>query len=83
MTHRISSTAADAPLRRLRHRTGAFASGPNPFDIAIYLDLEADFIEFLRHADRAVIVNFPVIMDDGSVRVFDGFRVQHDVTLGP
>nr|WP_290665838.1 Glu/Leu/Phe/Val dehydrogenase [Ardenticatena sp.] len=91
MTHRISSTAADAPLRRLRHRTGAFASGPNPFDVAIeqfesalpYLDLEADFIEFLRHADRAVIVNFPVVMDDGRVQVFDGFRVQHDVTLGP
>ncbi|PIR82185.1 glutamate dehydrogenase [Candidatus Kaiserbacteria bacterium CG10_big_fil_rev_8_21_14_0_10_59_10] len=37
----------------------------------------------LMHADRAVQVSVPVLRDDGSVSVFDGYRVQHDNTLGP
>ena len=32
---------------------------------------------------RTLIVNFPVKMDDGQVRVFTGYRVQHNVSRGP
>ncbi len=32
---------------------------------------------------RALTVNFPVRMDDGSVREFTGYRVQHTLTMGP
>lgn len=32
---------------------------------------------------RALVVNFPVRMDDGEVRMFTGYRVQHTLTLGP
>lgn len=32
---------------------------------------------------RSLIVSVPVLMDDGSIHVFTGYRVQHDVNLGP
>ncbi len=40
-------------------------------------------IEVLRYPKRVVSVTFPTEMDDGSVRIFEGFRVVHNRTLGP
>jgi glutamate dehydrogenase/leucine dehydrogenase len=40
-------------------------------------------LEVLEHARRALVVNFPVAMDDGSVRVVEGYRVQYNNALGP
>ncbi|HEY9723691.1 MAG TPA: Glu/Leu/Phe/Val dehydrogenase [Oscillatoriaceae cyanobacterium] len=37
----------------------------------------------LAHPDRIVTVHSPVRMDDGSIRVFSGYRVQHNNALGP
>jgi len=37
----------------------------------------------LGRPDRALIVSVPTRMDDGSVRVFTGYRVQHNDALGP
>jgi glutamate dehydrogenase (NAD(P)+) len=39
--------------------------------------------EVLRYPKREVTVHFPVQMDDGSTRVFTGYRVWHNVTRGP
>jgi glutamate dehydrogenase (NAD(P)+) len=39
--------------------------------------------ERLRHPERAVMLSVPVAMDDGSLRVFPGYRVQHSTVLGP
>jgi glutamate dehydrogenase (NAD(P)+) len=39
--------------------------------------------EVLRHPKREVTVHFPVQMDDGSTRVFTGYRVWHNVVRGP
>ncbi|HEX8968957.1 MAG TPA: Glu/Leu/Phe/Val dehydrogenase [Chloroflexota bacterium] len=39
--------------------------------------------EVLRNAKREVTVHFPVQMDDGSTRVYTGYRVWHNVTRGP
>ena len=54
------------------------------------LDLAADRIGLdpnlrtrLRRPARALIVSVPTRMDDGSVHVFTGYRVQHNDTLGP
>ena len=54
------------------------------------LDLAADRIGLdpnlrtrLRRPARALIVSVPTRMDDGSVRVFTGYRVQHSDALGP
>jgi glutamate dehydrogenase (NAD(P)+) len=54
------------------------------FDIAAdRLHLEDDFRQILRTCKRELTVNFPVRMDDGSIRVFQGYRVQHSLARGP
>ena len=47
------------------------------------LDLEPGIWEILTHPKRQIIVSCPVQMDDGSVRVFTGYRVQYSLMLGP
>jgi glutamate dehydrogenase (NAD(P)+) len=47
------------------------------------LGLDPNLAERLRHAKRSLIVTVPVRMDDGHVASFTGYRVQHNVTLGP
>lgn len=37
----------------------------------------------LRHPKRALIVDIPLEMDDGTVRHFEGYRVQHNLSRGP
>lgn len=37
----------------------------------------------LKYPERELKVSMPVVMDDGSVRVFEGFRVQHSTVRGP
>jgi len=46
-------------------------------------DVNPGILEKIKHARREVIVNFPVKMDNGTVRVFTGYRVQHNDTRGP
>jgi len=48
-----------------------------------YLRCDPDIIEKLRYAERALMVSVPVRMDDGRVKVFKGFRVQHNTVRGP
>ena len=43
---------------------------------------EDDYI-LLRYPERELKVSVPVRMDDGSVRVFEGYRVQHSTSRGP
>ena len=40
-------------------------------------------LDFLRHPKRALIVDIPVEMDDGTIEHFEGFRVQHSLARGP
>jgi glutamate dehydrogenase (NAD(P)+) len=47
------------------------------------LDLDDGMRRVLRVPQRELTVNFPVTMDDGSVEVFTGHRVQHNVSRGP
>jgi glutamate dehydrogenase (NAD(P)+) len=54
------------------------------FDIAAErLDLDPGLRAVLRECERELIVSVPVRMDDGSVRVFEGYRVQHNLGRGP
>ena len=53
-------------------------------DIAAhYLQLDPGIHEVLKFPKRELSVNFPVQMDDGSLRVFSGYRVQHNTSCGP
>ncbi len=63
----------------------------NPFEIvqkqcelcADILDLEPDVYELLRNPMLELHVSIPVRMDNGSVKVFKGFRVQYNDAMGP
>lgn len=41
------------------------------------------FIQVLKVHDNEIIVNFPVKMDDGTTKIFKGYRIQHNNLLGP
>ena len=47
------------------------------------IGLEPDVRTRLLEPRRALVVNFPVRMDDGEVRSFTGYRVQHTLAIGP
>ena len=52
-------------------------------DAAQLMKLDPNILERLKKPKRAIIVSIPTRMDDGTVKVFDGYRVQHSSTLGP
>ncbi len=47
------------------------------------LGLPADVYEILKNPQRMLTVSIPVRMDDGTTRVFTGFRAQHNTAIGP
>ncbi|CAH0138337.1 MULTISPECIES: Glu/Leu/Phe/Val family dehydrogenase [Erwinia] len=51
--------------------------------VAPYLGDLSRWVDTLRHPKRALIVDIPLQMDDGSIRHFEGFRVQHNLSRGP
>ncbi len=63
----------------------------NSFDIAQQqlaivaekINLNRDIHEMLKYPKRELTVHFPVSMDDGTVKMFTGYRVHHNVTRGP
>jgi len=63
----------------------------NPWEMALQqfdavagkMKLDPDLHAILRKPKRALIVSIPTRMDDGSIKVFDGYRVQHSHARGP
>ena len=51
--------------------------------IADHLEIPLDERERLLYPKRAIAVSCPIHRDDGSLAVFQGYRVQHHLTLGP
>jgi glutamate dehydrogenase (NAD(P)+) len=61
-----------------------FEISQRQFDIAAEkLGLEDGMREVLRHPKRQLLVSVPTLMDDGSIKVFTGYRVQHNLARGP
>jgi glutamate dehydrogenase (NAD(P)+) len=52
-------------------------------EAAEILGLDESTYNALKSPEKAVIVSLPVTMDDGTVKVFEGFRVVHSSKLGP
>jgi glutamate dehydrogenase (NAD(P)+) len=75
------STVA-APVSHLRE---------NPFEIAqqqLYrvadtFKIDPNLISVLKECKKAVVVSVPVVMDDGAVHAFEGYRVTHNIARGP
>ena len=63
----------------------------DPWEVAIEqfdtaadkLHLDANMRAILRECQRELIVHFPVRMEDGAVKVFTGYRIQHNTSRGP
>jgi glutamate dehydrogenase/leucine dehydrogenase len=47
------------------------------------INIDRAIIESLKHPKKSVIVNLPITMDDGSLRIFEGYRVIHSDSMGP
>jgi glutamate dehydrogenase (NAD(P)+) len=52
-------------------------------EVAGFLDLPEEQTVILKNPRRCLIVSLPVRMDDGSIQVFEGYRVQHSLDRGP
>src|SRR5438874_9013339 len=51
--------------------------------VAEWMKVDGNVLEPLRHPKRALAVVVPARMDNGSVSTFQGYRVHHDLALGP
>src|ERR1700736_3569666 len=68
-----------------------FLDEENPFEAmmsrfdraAQLLDLEPGLYKVLRHPEKQIIVSMPVMMDNGEVEVFTGYRVLYNTSRGP
>ncbi len=70
--------------RNLTIPISVFQNVMQQFDAAAKkLKLDPVILEFIKMPRRATIVNLPVKMDDGSFRMFTGYRVQHSIARGP
>ena len=71
--------------------TTQVAEDLNPFRIASkqfdnaaeILNLDSGMCSVLRNPKRQLIVSIPTRMDDGQIKVFEGYRVQHNIARGP
>ena len=63
----------------------------NPFKIAQKqidivskeMGLDPNITRYLKRIERALIVSIPIMMDDGSLQIFEGYRVHHSTVRGP
>ena len=63
----------------------------NPFEVAKKqidivakeLGLDPNIREYLKRVERALIVSIPIMMDDGTLKIFEGYRVHHSTVRGP
>ena len=63
----------------------------NPFEmakqqidiVAKEMRLDENITKYLKRVERSLIVSIPVIMDNGELEVFEGYRVQHSTVRGP
>jgi glutamate dehydrogenase (NAD(P)+) len=68
-----------------------FLNEDNPFEdmmsrfdrAAELLDLEPGLYKILRHAEKEITLSIPVLMDNGEIEVFTGYRVMHNTSRGP
>ncbi len=77
-----STKAMDRTLCEFHNET--FLNAQRQLDsVAELMNLDAGIHERLRYPRKALIVSVPIRLDNGHTKVFAGYRVQHDQTLGP
>lgn len=72
------------PSTPLLDEESPFATMMASFDeAAAELGIERDVYALLRKPDREISISVPVRLDNGTMAVFDGYRIQHNAGLGP
>ncbi len=62
----------------------AYSTAQHQFDLAAdVLDLPDEIRTQLREVKRELVVHFPVHLDNHSIELFTGYRVQHNISRGP
>jgi len=80
----MSKASSVATPPSLQDEFNPFLSMAKGFDTAAdHLGLDEGVREVLRRPARELTVAIPVVMDDGKLQVFTGYRVQHNFTRGP
>ena len=89
MSNNQSTSAED--LRRVGGMSYLNPSAPEPWASFVeqiervkpHLGPLSTWIETMKHPKRILIVDVPIIRDDGSVAHYEGYRVQHSLSRGP
>ncbi|UCD00939.1 MAG: Glu/Leu/Phe/Val dehydrogenase [Promethearchaeota archaeon] len=63
----------------------------NPFEVAKKqidivaeeMELDPNVTKYLKRVERSLIVSIPIVMDDGTLEIFEGYRVHHSTVRGP
>ncbi len=80
----MSKAPAAPPTKAPVDEFNPFESMAQLFNTAAdHLGLDRGLREVLRRPDREMTVAIPVVMDDGRIEVFTGYRVQHNYSRGP
>ena len=76
--------ATITPVMTLEQEKNPWQAAAARFDFAAKkLNLDPGIFKILSYPTREIIVHIPVQMDDGSIEVFTGYRVQHSISRGP
>jgi glutamate dehydrogenase (NAD(P)+) len=75
-------TTVEAPVSHLKEDPWEMARSQLR-RIAGLIDVSESMLNVLQECKKSVVVSIPTRMDDGSVHVFEGFRVTHNVARGP
>src|SRR3984885_10930206 len=81
---RNTNMAVLTPVMTLEQEKNPWQAQAARFDFAAKkLNLDQGIWKILSYPTREIIVHIPVAMDDGSIEVFTGYRVQHSISRGP
>src|SRR6202012_3574088 len=84
MFFRLNSLGAKMKTVSLEQELNPWEAQAARFDFAAQkLNLDDGLWKILRYPQREIIVHIPVSMDNGTLEVFTGFRVQHSIARGP
>jgi glutamate dehydrogenase (NAD(P)+) len=75
-------SAVAAPVSHLREDPFELAQEQLQ-NVADIFKIDPNLIEVLRQCKKAVVVSVPVVMDNGTVQTFEGYRVTHNIARGP
>jgi glutamate dehydrogenase (NAD(P)+) len=80
----MASPPTHAPEPQLEWDTPLFRQALTQFEQALpHADVADEVAERLRYPERSLVATVPVKLDDETLRVFPGYRVQHSSVLGP